>query len=122
MTKHTPGRCKCGETDCHKAGRAGHYVPSQPVPISQEIRFMKHYVTDGTLKARIHYSASAIISGQKCVTLYAKSHDDGPKLAAIFPGTYKNDTDMMTDYFETGLARILEGDALYPAALSRCHE
>jgi hypothetical protein len=28
-TKHTPGRvCKCGETDCHKDGRSGHYVPT----------------------------------------------------------------------------------------------
>ena len=31
--QHTPGRvCKCGDTDCFKAGRAGHYVPSQNTP------------------------------------------------------------------------------------------
>ena len=84
------------------------------------IRFMKHYVTDGALKARVHYSASAVLSGARCVTLYAKSFEDGRLLARILPAGYENHTDMMTDYFEKGLSRILEGDALYPAALSRC--
>jgi hypothetical protein len=32
-TSHTPDRvCKCGDLDCHKTGRAGHYVPSQHTP------------------------------------------------------------------------------------------
>lgn len=37
-TQHTPGRvCKCGETDCFKTGRAGHYVPGQHTPLPEII-------------------------------------------------------------------------------------
>lgn len=84
------------------------------------IRFMKHYVTNGALKARVGYSAFRMTTtGRLCVTLYAKSCRDGDVLAKIFPKRYENDTDIMTDYFERGRARILESDPLYDAALAR---
>jgi hypothetical protein len=86
-----------------------------------KIRFMKHYVTDGTLKARVTYSAFAMATtGKNCVTLYAKSFEDGRKLAAIELGSYENNTDSQSDYFEKGRTRILEGSPLYLPALARC--
>lgn len=85
----------------------------------KKIRFMKHFVTDGTTKARVHYSAGTYTDGSIGVTLYAKSFEDGKALAEILPDSYKNDTDMMTDYFEKGRVRINSNDSLYGAALAR---
>lgn len=85
-----------------------------------EIKFKKHYVTNGTLKARVHYAAFEMVStGKNCVTLYAKSHEDGNKLAEIMGDAYENDTDILTDYYEKGRARIIEGHPLYFAALEQ---
>jgi hypothetical protein len=86
------------------------------------IKFQKHYVTNGTVKARVHYSAFRMTTtGQDCVTLYAKDYADGRKLAEVFDGQgYENNTDTMTDYFEKGRVRILKGHPLYEAALARC--
>jgi hypothetical protein len=85
-----------------------------------QIRFMKHYVTNGTVKARVRYSAFAMTTtGQECVTLYAKRYEDGRLLAQIFDESYENDTDTMTDYFEKGRVRILAGSAMYEAAKER---
>ena len=87
--------------------------------MARPVRFLKHYVTNGIKKARVHYSAFAMNStGQKCVTLYAKGYEDGAALAEILPQGFEDNTDIMTDYFEKGRARIIEGDALYPAALA----
>lgn len=84
------------------------------------VKFQKHYVTNGQIKARVHYSAFKMTTtGQDCVTLYAKSFDDGRKLAEIFVDGYENNTDSMTDYFEKGRVRILAGESLYEAALAR---
>jgi len=94
-------------------------MTTQTTEKAEMIRFMKFYVTNGTTKARVHYSAFKMSStGQNCVTLYAKSIQEGDKLAAILPSGYENNTDMQTDYFEKGRARIIEGDTLYPAALA----
>jgi hypothetical protein len=85
------------------------------------IRFLKHYVTDGQTKARVHYSAFRMITtGQECVTLYAKSYDDGRLLGKLFDSEYENNTDTMTDYFEKGRVRLLAGTPLYEAAKARC--
>ena len=84
------------------------------------IKFQKHYVTNGAVKARVSYSAFRMsTTGQNCVTLYAKDFDAGRALADIFDDGYENNTDMMTDYFEKGRVRILEGQPLYAAALAR---
>lgn len=85
------------------------------------IKFQKHYVTNGTTKARVHYSAFKMTTtGQDCVTLYAKGYADGRLLAQIFDDGYENDTDLMTEYFEKGRVRIIKGQPLYEAALARC--
>lgn len=83
------------------------------------IKFQKHYVTNGTDKARVSYSRGAMINGRDCVTLYAK--DYGHALSRVFDGNgYENDTDMMTDYFDKGRVRIQPGDPLFDAAAARC--
>lgn len=85
------------------------------------IKFQKHYITNGATKARVHYSAFRMTTtGQQCVTLYAKDYSDGRKLAEILSEGYENNTDTMSDYFEKGRVRILEGQPLYAAALARC--
>lgn len=82
------------------------------------IRFMKHYVTDGTIKVRVSYSNYVSAhTGQPIVALYAKEY--GSELYKLLPGLYENHTDLQTDYFEKGTARIPEGHQLYAAALER---
>ncbi len=84
------------------------------------IKFMKHYVTNGTIKARVFYSAHQMVStGEDCVTLYAKNWREGRELAQILGEVYENNTDIMSDYFEDGRARIKAGHPLYAAALQR---
>lgn len=88
--------------------------------MTTQIKFNKHNVTNGTTKARVHYSAHIHTStGKNCVTLYAKSYEDGNKLAEIIPSTYENESDMRSDYSEKGRARIFEGTELYAEAYAR---
>jgi hypothetical protein len=87
---------------------------------TETVRFMKHYVTNGAQKARVHYSAFAMVStGQPCVTLYAKKYKDEEALTAIFANRVEDNTDLQTDYFEKARVRIVQGDPLYAAALAR---
>jgi hypothetical protein len=79
---------------------------------------MKHYVTNGSKKVRVHYSHMTLTDGRECVTLYAK--DYGHALGSIFETNYENDTDMMTDYFDKGRVRIFPADTLFAAAKARC--
>ncbi len=88
---------------------------------TNNIRFMKHYVTNGQVKARVFYSAFKMVStGEECVTLYAKCFRDGRVLAEIIGEGYENNTDSMTDYFEKGRVRIMPDSPLYAAAKARC--
>lgn len=83
------------------------------------IKLMKHYVTNGAIKARVWYSHGTLVDGRECVTLYAKDYTGD--LGRIFSGSpnYRNDTDMRSDYFETGRVNIFPSDPLYPAARER---
>ncbi len=67
-------------------------------------------------KARVHYSLDNQADGRKCVTIYAR--DYGHALGKVFGDAahYQNDTDSMTDYFDKGLVRIHESNALYVEA------
>jgi hypothetical protein len=86
--------------------------------MAQAIRFNRHHVTNGIVKARIHYSLDNRVDGRKAVTLYAKDYSD--KLAHVFTGDeYTNDTDMMTDYFAKGRVVMFEDHPLYAAARAR---
>jgi hypothetical protein len=84
------------------------------------IKFHKHYVTNGTTKARVSYHFGKLIDGRECVTLYAK--DYGHALGAIFADGYQNDSDLMTDYFDKGLVRIYPGEKHFDAAMGRVIE
>ena len=83
------------------------------------IKFNKHNVrnTETNAKARVHYSVTTDIKNRKAVFIYAK--DYGHALRNVMPEAYENNTDTMTDYFETGTVRLYEGDNLYEAALAR---
>jgi hypothetical protein len=78
------------------------------------LKFNKHHVTDGTTKARVHYSLDNRVDGQKCVTIYAKDYSDA--LGKLFAAEYKNDTDMQTDYFDKGRAVLFVAHPAYAAA------
>ena len=82
------------------------------------IKFNKHNVTNGTTKARVHYSHTTLTNGRECVTLYAKDYSD--KLAEVMGDEfYQNDTDMMTDYFDKGRVRIYKDSPYFAAAAAR---
>jgi hypothetical protein len=53
---------------------------------------------------------------EKSVTIYAKDYGMQLRKLAFFGITAKNDSDMMTDYFETDRIKIYEGDHEYKAA------
>ena len=79
------------------------------------IKFNKFNVTNTTTKAkaRVHYSLDNHVSRQPCVTLFAR--DYGSTLRAIFTDA-QNDSDSMTDYFETDRVRFFEDHPHYAAA------
>ncbi len=83
------------------------------------IKFQMHAVinTDTGAKARIGLYETTLGDGRKAISIYAKDYRSG--LAGILPNV-RNDSDSMTDYFETDRAQIVEGEELYPAALAAC--
>jgi len=85
---------------------------------------LKHYVTDGTTRARVSYSRRTLADGRDEVTIYAK--DYGQDLAKVLldgrsiPGmAYRDDTDTMTDYFCRASATIAQECELFEAAAAR---
>jgi hypothetical protein len=90
------------------------------------VKFMKHYVTNGTTKARVYYSKGHIFVKQpdgsrvlrECISLYAK--DYGATLRNIPELAATNDSEMMSDYIVEDVARIFPESPLYAAALTRC--
>lgn len=83
------------------------------------IKLMKHYVTDGVRKARVHYSHAVLTNGKEAVTLYAKDYESGRMLGEMFSESYENNTDIMTDYFEKGRVRIYKDNPLFSKAIER---
>lgn len=89
-----------------------------------QIKFMKHYVTDGQQKTRVWYShsdAARTYDGRECVTIYAKDYKRGclGMLNAIGLSV-KNDSDSQTDYFEQDSVRIFADHPKYTEVLARC--
>jgi len=87
------------------------------------IKFNKFNVrnTETGQTARIQYSAFTRISdNRKCVTLYAKDYNNDLKnvFVDIFD-SFEDNTDLMTDYYETGKVVLFENHPTYDAALSR---
>lgn len=82
------------------------------------VKFNKYNVTNGAVKARVHYSVNNRTDGRACVTIYAKDYDR--KLGEVFGGEgYTNETDLMTDYFDKGRVVLFADHPLYAAALAR---
>ena len=81
------------------------------------IKFNKFNVVNGTCKARVFYSLDNRVDQRKCVTLYAK--DYASQLGKIFSNEYQNNTDTMTDYFETGKVVLFENHPLYAQARAK---
>lgn len=81
------------------------------------VKFMQFYVTNGAEKAKVHYSLDNRVDGRKCVTIYSKDYNRA--LGRILADSYRNDTDLMTDYFDKGRAVLFEGNPLYKAARER---
>ena len=101
----------------------------------KKIRFMRHYVTDGETKAKVHYSAcdSYGLPGnkRKAVTLYEQGYDRN--LVKVFSNgysnengfnvpEYKNESDMQSDYFDKGHITLYEDHPLYQEALNKANE
>ncbi len=84
------------------------------------IKFNKYHVTNGVIKSRVFYSLDNRSDGKKCVTIYARDYDRS--LGKIFGSDYKNDTDLMTDYFDEGNVTLFEDHQLYEKALKRAVE
>lgn len=85
------------------------------------IKFNKHHVTNGTTKARCHYSVDNRVDGRKCVSITAK--DYGHHLAEVLGSdNYSNNTDFQTDYFDKGRVVLFEDHPLYPAARERAEQ
>lgn len=78
------------------------------------VRFMKYFITDGTVRAGVRYSLDNRIDGRKCVTLYAKTYMDN--LFHFFPDDAKNDTDICSDYHEKDRVVLFEDHPMYAAA------
>ena len=77
------------------------------------IKFGLYAVTSGTHKARVQYSLDGHVSGRPCVTLYGK--DYGATLEKIFSDAVNN-SDSLTDYFETSRVRLFPEHTHYQAA------
>ncbi len=73
-------------------------------------------VTNGTVKARVYYSENVMRDGRPCVTIYDKDCGSN-RFIELFGDLAKNDTDIMTDYFEKSSVTLFKGDTLYEAAL-----
>ena len=80
------------------------------------IKLMKNYVTNGVMKARVHYSHFTMTDGRECVTIYEKNYERN--LSKIFDDAVNN-SDLMTDYHEKTRVRIFPDNPLYSAALDR---
>jgi len=74
----------------------------------------KHYIQNKETgkKCRVHYSLDNRTDGRKCITIYAKTYDEDMK--GIIE--YKNNSDLMSDYFEKDRAVLFEDHPLYSEA------
>ena len=77
------------------------------------IKFNLYNVTNGTEKAKIHYTIGGLVGDNTTITLYAREY--GNDLHKIFANVINN-TDSMADYFEKGKVRIPITSEYYAAA------
>ena len=93
----------------------------QTIQVSKSVvKFQKYYVTDGTVKVKVHYSVDNRTDARKSVTIYAREYDYN--LGKLFPGHYHNNTEIETDYFEKGHVVLFEDHPLYAEARKRAEQ
>ena len=80
------------------------------------IKFNLHNVTNGTAKARVHYSTSRRVDGPPHVTIYSK--DYGHALAAVPAAHLTLATDTRAENSVVGGAVLFADHPLYAAALA----
>lgn len=87
------------------------------------IKFQKHYVqnTENGAKARVRYSATDHYGNpgfvRPAVVLYCEDHD--LSLERVFGDEARNDSEPMTDYFQTSRVVLRPEHPLYVAAKAR---
>ena len=84
------------------------------INMKNTIKFNKHNITNGTLKARVFYSIGGRTDGRNWVTVYAKELTSN--LKALFNNCVNN-TEFGTDYFETSKVEIFETSPFYSEVL-----
>lgn len=84
------------------------------------IKFNKYNITNGDIKARVYYTLDGRVDGRACVTIYEKDCDRS--LGKLFDSEYKNETDRMTDYFDTGRVVLFEDHPLYIKARAKVEQ
>lgn len=67
-------------------------------------------------KAKVSYHISNRVDGRECVTLYEK--DYSRNLGKVFAGQATNNSDSMTDYFESTKMVFFKDHPLYDQALA----
>jgi len=76
------------------------------------MKFKKHYIENNGKRCRVHYSLDNRVDGRKCVTIYGKTCLD--YMSGIIE--FKNNSDLMTDYFENDRAVLFEDHPHYKQA------
>lgn len=83
------------------------------------IKFNRHHVTNGTVKARVFYSLDNRADRRPCVTLFGKDYSDALAIIGRELGHYHNDTDITTDYFDQGRIVLFADSPYYAEARAR---
>lgn len=85
------------------------------------IKFNLYHVTDGARKAPVSYSYGENVRGELILTIYERGYEG--MLAEIFgdDSVYENDSDLSSDYFDKGRARLSAGHPHFEAALAAYH-
>jgi hypothetical protein len=79
------------------------------------IKFNKYNVSTVSNKVRVYYSRNVWAKSapdMPVATININAKDYGEQLSKIF-SKVRNDTDLMTDYFETDTITYYEGSAMY---------
>jgi len=78
------------------------------------LQFQAHGIKTSKGVEKCTYMLSSLISGGKCITIYSSKTSCSrfsPEVHQAFD--IKNDTDMMTDYFESDLFRVFPSHPLF---------
>lgn len=110
---------KCEEIDTYNREHAKievvsyEYIEPTPKPVSDEVKIMKK----GIRKGNDYCSCDYFRNNDMSVTIYARHYNQHIPREV---GNVKNESDGMTDYFETDSCVLRPGDKFYEKVLSFC--